>query len=76
MQVSILFNSDCPNGLFKQDGVVYCYWIPSLDNAKTNFEGATDSCEAQAGHLAILDSQSKVDHISQAGLLKSASPSR
>ncbi|KAK2176081.1 hypothetical protein NP493_686g01016 [Ridgeia piscesae] len=68
-------SSDCPNGLFKQDGFVYCYWIPSLDNDKTNFEGASGSCEAQAGRLAILDSQRKIDHINQTGLLKSASPS-
>ena len=55
----------CEKGLLEVDGVAYCYWIPTGRDKSGNFDDAFSWCAANDGHLAIIDSQKKIDHLNK-----------
>ena len=61
----------CDNVLLEVDGVAYCYWIPKdvthwgTSYKSGHFDEAFSWCAAKDGHLAIIDSQKKIDHLNK-----------
>ena len=55
--------------MLEDDGVFICYWLPN-DSTYT-FEEALKHCKENNGHLAIVDSEKKTNHLVKYGVLKS-----